>query len=94
MGKSQVLLQVSGEGEELRITIEDDGAGVREEHLPLMNMRGIRLDETIEGQGLGLAMVTDIVSHYNGKLHFGISEQLGGLKVTLIFPGKTDRWHH
>ncbi len=46
--------------------------------------RGTRLDEAIEGQGIGLAVVADIVESYNIELGFS-DAGLGGLKVSLEF---------
>lgn len=71
---------------ELTISIEDDGPGAPKESLEAINQRGVRLDETIDGHGLGLAIVSDIVSHYNGTMTSGISKKLGGFQVHVKLP--------
>ncbi len=66
------------------LTIEDDGDGLDEDEVEKIVNRGMRLDEATEGQGIGLAVVADIVESYNIGLDFGRSE-LGGLRVELEF---------
>ena len=80
-------IRVSGEAGEdrtTRLVIEDDGEGLAESEIENILNRGTRLDEATEGQGIGLAVVADIVESYNIELEFGRSE-LGGLGVGLRF---------
>lgn len=70
----------------LRIEIEDDGPGIPPENWGTIARRGKRLDESVEGHGMGLAIVGDIVDDYQGELHFNRSAKLGGLSVTLVLP--------
>jgi signal transduction histidine kinase len=81
----KIRLAVKKEGSELRITVEDDGPGIAEEMIDELGQRGRRVDEQVDGHGLGLAIARDIVDLYAGKLHFGRSELLGGLAVEVIF---------
>jgi two-component system sensor histidine kinase PhoQ len=46
----------------------------------------MRLDQTTEGQGLGLAIVGEIVTQYRGDIHIERSEALGGLRVAIDIP--------
>jgi signal transduction histidine kinase len=68
------------------VEIEDDGPGLSPEALRQLSQRGVRLDETVEGHGLGLAIVRDIVTLYEGSLSFDRSQQLGGLRVRVSLP--------
>lgn len=70
----------------IKIIIEDDGKGKATEELELLAKRGIRLDESIEGHGLGLAICKDIVKLYAGAIHFGRSEKLAGFLVEVELP--------
>lgn len=67
---------------EMLIEIEDNGNGLKEQEIRKILNRGTRLDEVHEGQGIGLAVVADIVKTYNIDLNF-YDSQLGGLKVDL-----------
>ncbi|MDA9008561.1 HAMP domain-containing histidine kinase [Alphaproteobacteria bacterium] len=70
------------------VVIEDDGDGVEPDRYNDILLRSVRLDETVSGTGLGLAVTQEIVSTYKGQLAFGRSE-LGGLKVTVHFAPKS-----
>lgn len=46
--------------------------------------RGARADTLVQGQGIGLAVVTDIVSSYGGEISVDKSK-LGGAKLEVMF---------
>lgn len=81
--KSRVRCTISGK-EHLRIVVEDDGEGLADEDVTRLTARGSRLDENREGQGLGLAIVSDVVSLYDGELIFDRSPELRGLRVSVV----------
>lgn len=69
---------------QLRISIEDDGPGISEQHQEFVLQRGARLDTLAQGQGIGLAVVTDIMSSYGGQVDVSNSPN-GGARVELVF---------
>jgi two-component system sensor histidine kinase PhoQ len=71
----------------LRVTVEDDGAGVAPDDRQRILERGARADEQVDGQGLGLAMVRDIVELYDGSLEIGDSA-LGGARIEVALPAR------
>jgi two-component system sensor histidine kinase PhoQ len=60
-----------------RLTIEDDGPGVPADQRARVLRRGERLDAQNPGQGIGLAVVQDIIDSYDGELSLEDSP-LGG----------------
>jgi len=69
---------------QLVIEIEDDGQGLADDEVQNLTKRGCRLDETVEGHGLGLAIAQDVVKLYDGKIEFARSPDLQGLCVKVI----------
>lgn len=64
------------------IYIEDDGPGIAEQDLSKAVQRGIRLDETTAGTGLGLNIVSEMAHSYRGSLTLSRSP-MGGLQALL-----------
>lgn len=90
--RSKVLLTVAegapvpGRRPGLSITVEDDGPGIAEERIAHVLQRGVRGDERVQGHGIGLAIVQDIIKGYRGELHVGRSQELGGAKFEVVLP--------
>ncbi len=82
---SRVRVQARRDGAMLALLIGDDGAGLDEDERAQVGERGERLDETVPGFGLGLAIVRDIAKLYGGNFELGDSE-LGGLEARLTLP--------
>ena len=74
----------AGDDRSMTLTIEDDGEGLAADAIQKILNRGTRLDEATEGQGIGLAVVADIVESYNIELKFS-DAMLGGLRTRLVF---------
>lgn len=70
--------------EQLLVAIDDDGPGIPENKRELIFNRGQRADTLRPGQGLGLALVEEIVLQYEGKAVVGDSP-LGGARLTIYF---------
>ena len=69
----------------IEIHIEDDGNGIPEHSQKDIIKRGKRIDTHAEGQGLGLAIVSDIIDAYHGEIKIENSP-LGGARFTLRLP--------
>ncbi len=81
-------VRVSGDldGGRLCLSVCDDGAGIPADEAEAVLQRGHRADQQQPGQGIGLAVVMDILKAYGGRLEIGRSEALGGAAITLCLP--------
>ena len=82
LGEVRVSLRTSAAGDEL--CVEDDGPGVPEDQRERILQRGERLDRQNPGQGIGLAVVKDIIESYNARLTLDDSP-LGGAAFRIHF---------
>lgn len=64
------------------LQVEDNGGGIAEQMREQLLQRGVRGDERVEGHGLGLAIVLEIISAYHGEIEIGQSD-LGGARVSV-----------
>ena len=67
------------------LIVEDDGPGVPAHQREHILKRGERLDTQYPGQGIGTAVVKDIIDSYGGQL-FVEDSVLGGAQFRIIFP--------
>lgn len=74
---------------QLNIVVEDNGPGIPDQHQEFVLQRGARVDTLAVGQGIGLAVVADIMTSYGGQINVGASES-GGARVELVF----NNFHH
>jgi signal transduction histidine kinase len=80
-------VRVSAEdGNLLTLIIEDDGPGMGDDALEALPRRGVRADESVPGQGLGVAISAEVAHSYGGSLSFDRSPTLGGLRVRVTLP--------
>ncbi|HTF97912.1 MAG TPA: ATP-binding protein [Cellvibrio sp.] len=84
-GKRHVRMSSAFEGNQLRIDIEDDGPGVPVNQRERILERGQRLDTSIPGQGIGLAVAAEIVRSYEGDIRI-LDSDLGGARFSLYLP--------
>ena len=66
----------------ISLQVEDNGPGIAEDQREQLLKRGVRGDERVEGHGLGLAIVLEIVGAYNGEITIGQSD-MGGACVSV-----------
>jgi signal transduction histidine kinase len=83
--QGNVTLSLQQSAGELEICVEDDGPGIDEAMRDTVLRRGARLDESVSGHGLGLAIVADAVAVYDGSLQL-LDADRGGLKVVVRLP--------
>ncbi|MGB3619744.1 MAG: ATP-binding protein [Ketobacter sp.] len=83
--QTQVRLRIECPHSQILIRIEDDGPGIAETQYDEALARGGRLDEQMEGHGLGLGIAQDIIAAYHGELELARSS-LGGLSVSVCLP--------
>jgi signal transduction histidine kinase len=67
------------------MVIDDDGPGLTPDQRETALRRGLRLDQTKPGSGLGLSIVVDLAHLYGGALTLGVSPA-GGLRAELCLP--------
>ena len=67
----------------LDLCIEDDGPGIPQDRVEHLLQRGVRGDERVQGHGIGLSIVQNIVKAYGGSLKVSRSEALGGARFDL-----------
>jgi two-component system sensor histidine kinase PhoQ len=80
--KRRVLVAIETAAGEVTIRVGDDGPGVDEALAETLFQRGARADESVPGQGIGLAVVRETVELYRGTLTVGRST-LGGAEIVV-----------
>jgi two-component system sensor histidine kinase PhoQ len=79
----QVQFGASISGHDVELTVDDDGPGFPEDADKLLG-RGVRADEHVPGQGIGLAAVNDLIGVYDGAIALQRGP-LGGGRVLIRF---------
>ena len=70
----------------LVLTVEDDGPGVPSDRVERLLQRGVRGDERVQGHGIGLSIVQNIVRAYHGEVAVDSSPDLGGARFVVRIP--------
>jgi len=83
--KHNIAINVVTLNKKLTIEIADDGDGIEESQRELILSRGGRADTYQAGHGIGLAIVNDLVSSYQGQLTISNSAILAGAAFTITF---------
>jgi signal transduction histidine kinase len=83
--ETSVNITARRDGSEIVLDISDDGPGIPEEKREQVLQRGVRLDMRKPGSGLGLDIVSELVSAYSGRVRLDVSRS-GGLAVQLTLP--------
>jgi signal transduction histidine kinase len=82
--RHRVRIRLQQDGAQAAVVIRDDGPGVAEEDLARLVDRGVRLDRSREGQGIGLAIASDIAEAAGGRLV--LANTSPGLAAALHLP--------
>ena len=80
-----VEITATHDGDNLIIDIDDDGFGFPDKNPSELLQRGIRADSKTDGQGIGLAVSTEIVEAIGGKIELLVSPYVGA-RVRLHLP--------
>lgn len=86
--RSRVVVSIGSlqkSAHQFEIIITDDGEGLTQTQRREVLKRGVRLDEKVQGSGLGLDIVKELVDIYGGDLSLDQAE-IGGLQVKLRLP--------
>ncbi len=83
--REQVHVIVTTMNDTVRIRVEDDGCGIPARAEGFVIKRGHRIDTQAEGQGLGLAIVSDIIMAYEGSIQLERGH-LGGASFVVELP--------
>jgi two-component system sensor histidine kinase QseC len=89
-----VLVKSKVDEQSFTVIVEDSGPGIKESEYGRVFDRFYRVggdshQSTVVGCGLGLAIVQHIAQLHHARIILAKSEQLGGLKVSVIFPKNT-----
>ena len=88
--RGKVLVTCQLDENNCRVDVEDDGAGIPEEHWEKVFSAFARLDDsrtrTSGGYGLGLSIVRRILYWHGGQAFVGRSDELGGARFSLVWP--------
>lgn len=81
----EIAVGAEGEGRrrQLRISVGNDGDVIAAAEVRHLIQRGARIDSAQPGQGIGLAVVADIVDSYGGTVQVAPRDG-GGLNVTVV----------
>ncbi len=80
-----VEITAQPDGSHVIINIDDDGMGFPDNNPSKLLKRGIRADSQTDGQGIGLAVCTEIVEAAGGTIELLVSPQVGA-RVRLRLP--------
>lgn len=83
--RSEVVVSVLPRSGAWCLQVDDDGPGIAPGQRQAVLARGVRLDESVPGSGLGLHIARDLALAHGGDLALDQSP-LGGLRAQLVLP--------
>ncbi|HZW59110.1 MAG TPA: ATP-binding protein, partial [Woeseiaceae bacterium] len=82
---ARVIAQPGSRRDGVLVIVEDDGPGIPPDQVGRLLERGTRGDERVQGHGIGLAIVQQLVKAYRGELDVSRSQTLGGAAFVMRF---------
>ena len=73
----KVSIDARADGAMIVMTIEDDGPGIAEAAIAKAFRPGVRLDETVPGDGFGLKIANELVQLYGGTITLRNNDDIG-----------------
>ncbi len=86
--KSVITITANNTHEQLLLVVEDNGKGISEKEVNKVFDKFYRVDNAIEGRGLGLSIVKGFIEVHNGNITLEKSIS-GGAKFIIKIPAKT-----
>jgi len=85
-GGSRVLIALTADAAEARLTVRDTGPGISAEDRARATERFVRLEKSRSqpGSGLGLSLAKAVMGFHRGRLE--LADAAPGLLVTMVFP--------
>ncbi|MGB1581934.1 MAG: ATP-binding protein, partial [Nevskiales bacterium] len=80
--RHRVRIEAAQAGSFLQLSVIDDGPGLPSQDRELLLQRGVRADSQNPGQGIGLAVVAEIIQAHEGRLELGDADG-GGARITI-----------
>jgi len=83
--KSSVRIIGKADGGEIAIVVQDDGPGINADDITEVMNPGVRLDESVPGDGFGLSIAREVCELYGGRVTLmNLSKR--GLSATVVLP--------
>jgi signal transduction histidine kinase len=84
-GGGTVVVALGRRGDDLELSVADDGPGVRAEDLPRISDLFFTTKEVGKGTGLGLALVHGVAASHGGRVELESSPG-AGFRATIVLP--------
>ncbi|MFS8057041.1 HAMP domain-containing sensor histidine kinase [Rhizobium sp. BR 317] len=81
---SSVRITSTAEGAMVLISIEDDGPGIEQSRIAEAMKPGVRLDETVAGDGFGLSIAKEVAELYGGYVKLQARPENGLIAVVAL----------
>lgn len=83
---ARIAVDLREEGDSVLLKVTDQGRGISAEDLPKVFDRGYRAAQDVRGQGLGLAVVRDVVEAHGGRVGASSPGEGAGSTFWMVLP--------